>query len=678
MRKEITVALAGKPNCGKSTLFNELTGLNQKTGNFPGVTVERKTGIIETGEETIRLIDLPGAYSIFPRSEDERITTKVLTDPSDKDYPDFVVLVADATNLRNCLLLALQVIDLGHKAILALNMSDLLPGKGIEIQSEILSDFLGIPVVTISGLKGQGIKALKSQIQQISSQATPERFFRPGEKLSLILPQIISAFGNGKPFESYVKWASGQKAVKAISIQPESDEGEALIIGETLDKYSLIDEVLAKTVKRKPLFRKALTQKIDRWVLHPFWGYLIFIMILACMFQALFAWAEYPMGWIDSSFGHLGKWIQDTLPDAWYSRLLVEGVLSGISGILVFIPQIAFLFLFITLLEDSGYMSRVVFLMDRIMRHFGMNGKSVIPLIGGMACAVPSIMMTRGIANTRERLITILTLPLMSCSARLPVYALLVSLFVPNEQVGGFLNLQGLVMLGMYFLGFIMVLIVGFVIRFILKKVPESVFILEMPDYRLPRTNNVLITIFNKCKAFVEGAGKLILFISVILWFLVSFGPEIQQERSDWSTVKLISDPEELSVSYAGHLGRQLEPLIQPLGYDWKIGICLITSFAAREVFVGTLASIYRVHAEEGNIQALKEALLKEKRPDGSLQYSPASALSLMFFFAFAMQCMSTLAVVKRESGWKWAIIMVIYMNTLAYLSAWLVYHIFR
>lgn len=702
MSETLKIALVGNPNCGKTSLFNILTGLNQKVGNFPGVTVDRKSGSLKLKSgKKFRVVDLPGTYSLYPRSEDEEITTKVLRNPNHEDHPDLVLVVADATNLKRSLLLCTQTIDLGIPGILVLNMADLVDKMGLQIDDQRLENELKIPVVRISALKDDGIGALKEALEK-TVHPTKQDFFSIPQGF---LPALEEVKKGLKISDDYLAFqalmdpdnSEGADPVQMENIRTKAGIGDPkeLLANEFTVRYDRIQQILDSNLSSEEP-KESFTEKLDKILLHKVWGYVIFVGILAIVFQSIFAWASYPMDWIDAGFSAVGDWLGSVLPDHFLTDLLINGVWAGLGGIVIFIPQIAFLFLFIAILEDSGYMSRAVFLMDRIMRPFGFSGKSVIPLIGGMACAVPSIMMARNIPNKTERLITILVTPLMSCSARIPVYTLLIGMFVPDESILGVFNLQGLVMLAMYLLGFLMTLVVAWVMKLALKYKHEGMFITELPIYRMPRWKNVGMTMLNKSKTFVWEAGKVILVISIILWVMASFAPGNAHELIDEKYTAELSAAgtadeqkealerqmasEKLKASYAGIVGSFIEPAIKPLGFDWKIGISLITSFAAREVFVGTMATLYSVEdtGDESGFVSLRQSMFRETYPDtGKPVYTTAVAISLMIFYAFAMQCMSTLAIVRRETAsWKWPMVMLVYMTALAYFSSLLVYQV--
>lgn len=694
------IALIGNPNSGKSSLFNQLTGLNQKVGNFPGVTVDKKTGMSQlTAQHRAQIIDLPGTYSLYPKSLDEKVIIDLLYNKKSELYPDLIIITVDASNLKRNLLLFTQLADLGVPAVLALNMIDVAEQDGVKINVEQLQHDLGVPVVPMNARNGIGITALKIVIaQQLEKPA--HTFFPIPESLLVLVRQIRYYFELSNDYLA-LHYAHQYKKLSFLS---ESDkayiedllgkchfDSNTLQAAETVERYTLINELLLDSVKvTRAESNEKFSNRLDRVLTHKIWGYGIFFAVLFLMFQAIFAWATYPMDLIDLGVATLNSWIQNRF-DGPLVDLLTEGVLAGLGGILIFIPQIAMLFAFIAILEETGYMARVTFMMDKIMRKFGLNGKSVVPLISGVACAVPAVMAARNIDNWKDRMITIFVTPLMSCSARIPVYTVLIALVVPETYYLGFLNLQGIVLMALYLLGFVAALLSAWAMKLILKTKERSYFIMEFPVYKMPRWKNVGITIVEKVKAFVFEAGKIIIAISIILWVMASYGPgqamqqAEKQARTEAAAQTLASAEEEalvssrrLEASYAGVFGHTIEPLIRPLGYDWKIGIALLTSFAAREVFVGTMSTIYSVGGDE-NISTIKEKLAAEKDADGNPFFTPARAFSLLIFYVFSMQCMSTLAVVYRETkSWRWPAMQLFYMSGLAYLFAFIVYNVFK
>jgi ferrous iron transport protein B len=696
----VHIALVGNPNSGKTSLFNALTGLNQQVGNFPGVTVEKKSGMSKLDASTqANIIDLPGSYSLYPRREDEMVAYKVLMGADEEVQPDLIVLVADASNLKRNLLFVSQMIDLKMPLVVALSMMDLASKKGFEIDVLGLERELGVPVVVVNPRKNKGITQLKKVMLQVAqTHFSPSHDFIAIKDLA---PEAITAATKIQSvnsdykalhllmhYEDIIPTKIGQAKYAAV-LKDHPFSKSKVQAEEVMQRYQRIRHVMQQTVVEEgPLQKNLFTEKLDNILLHRTWGYVILLAVLFLLFQSIFTLSQFPMDGIEWSFTKLGAWLGGILPTAWWSDLIINGLVAGMSGIAVFVPQIMILFGLITLLEDTGYMARIGFLSDRIMRKAGLNGKSVMPMISGFACAVPAIMSARNIENKKERLLTIMVTPLMSCSARLPVYTILISLVIPHKNLWGIFGLQGLVMFGLYLLGVVMALLVSTVMKWLINIKEKSYFILELPMYRAPRWGNVGATMIEKAKIFIRDAGKVIIIISLILWGLSNYGPSNRMKAVEekYTQAKLANPQqaeqlskdfktEKLANSYAGLLGKAIEPAIKPLGFDWKIGIALITSFAAREVFVGTMATLYSVDAEETtSLHAKMEAAVW---PDGSKVYTLASGLSLMIFYLFAMQCMSTLAIVKRETNsWKWPIIQLIYMTALAYLMSLLVYQV--
>ena len=702
--KNIHIALVGNPNSGKTSLFNCLTGLNQKVGNFPGVTVDKKTGSTSISEDIHgEIIDLPGTYSLYPKRLDEWVSYRVLLG-QDKDIDaDIFVVVVDASNLKRNLLFCTQIIDLKKPVVLALTMVDLAKKKGIKIDLAELERELGVPVVSINPRKQKGIPQLKKAIEQTALHLyqVPARDFidnkalapEPVEEAKIIFPQIsdYAAVHMLISHEGFDLEASTQETIESIEQKYQFNPTKTQA-NEILQRYGRIKRIMQVAVSEPdPLEQTLFTDKLDNLLLHRRWGYLILLAVLFLLFQCVFWLAQYPMEWIEILFSSLTSGLSSFLPQRWWSDLLINGVVAGLSGILVFVPQIMILFGLITLLEDTGYMARISFLTDRLMRTVGLNGKSVMPLISGFACAVPAIMSARNIENRKERLLTILITPLMSCSARLPVYTILIGLVIPNTYFLGFLSLQGLVMMGLYLLGLVVGLLVAYIAKWFIHIKERSFFILELPTYRAPRWNNVIHTMISKARIFVTDAGKIIMIISLVLWALSSYGPEKRMaavekkyEHAKSSTTQTADQIEKeyhtarLENSYAGLLGKSIEPVITPLGFDWRIGISLVTSFAAREVFVGTMATLYSVGDDEEGL-LLRDKMKAAKRADGTPLFTLAAGISLMIFYVFAMQCMSTLAITRRETKtWKWPVIQFVYMTGLAYLMSFIAYHLFK
>lgn len=697
------IALIGNPNSGKSSLFNQLTGLNQKIGNFPGVTVDKKMGNVRLNDQVnAEFIDLPGIYSLYPRSIDEKIVFDILSNPQDPDYPDLALVVVDASNLRRNLFLFTQILDLGIPVVLALNMVDTAIDSGIIIDIDVLKRKFGVNVVAINAREGEGLDELKKALINFEVRDHECIYNIPAAETELVqkvkeqfkLDNNYLSFQLIQQSDNVHRFSSKEREQLALWRMQHRFQGERLQREETVHRYQKISELLANATSQGKVKSKAgVTAKLDSIFTHRVFGYLIFFFVLFVIFQSIFAWASVPMEFIDITVSTISAWLANQLPSGPLSALLTEGIIPGIGGILIFIPQIALLFGFIAILEETGYMSRVVFLMDKVMRRYGLNGKSVVPLISGVACAIPAVMAARNIDNWKERIITIMVTPLMSCSARLPVYTILIALAVPSEYVFGFINLQGLALMGMYLLGFIAAIGSASLMNLFLKMKERSYFIMELPLYRAPRWKNVGFTIIEKCKTFVFDAGKVIMAISIILWVLASYGPGDKIENAESYVEKAMTfdttkeqtfDDQvasfKLENSYAGQFGKIIEPVIKPLGFDWKIGIALITSFAAREVFVGTMATIYSVGSGADDDKTVKNRMQSEINPEtGQPMYTPALAFSLMIFYAFSMQCMSTVAVVYRETkSWKWPLIQTVYMTGLAYLSSLLVYNLMK
>ncbi len=708
MAKQLNVALIGNPNTGKTSVFNHLTGLKQQVGNYPGITVEKKEGIckLERGVKA-HILDLPGTYSLNASSLDENVVIELLLNKNNKDYPDVAVVVADVENLKRNLLLFTQIKDLGIPTILAINMSDRMERKAISLDIPEMEERLNTKIALISSRKNTGLDALKKIITEYKTLST-----EPCVNASVIAPEYFDRLRKAFPNQDIYKlWLVitqdvnfgklERGALNSIaSFKTESTSTlKRLQQKETIIRYKFINETLQETQTIDTANAKDLRARLDRILTHKVWGYVIFFAILLLIFQAIYDWSGYPMDFIDETFASISEWVQNTLPPGKLTDLIAEGIIAGLGGVVIFIPQIAFLFLFISLLEESGYMSRVVFLMDRVMRRFGLSGKSVVPLVSGTACAIPAVMATRNIESWKERLITILVTPFTTCSARLPVYLIIIALVIPDEKFL-FFNLQGLTLMLLYLIGFGSAIGSAWILNKIMKIKSKSFFVVEMPNYKLPLLKNVGINVLEKTKSFVVDAGKIILAISIILWVLASFGPGKQFNDAETIVTKQLEGEggisafakanenqsqaneayqaelekriasQKLEHSYIGYMGKAIEPIVEPLGYDWKIGIALITSFAAREVFVGTLATIYSVgDAEE---ETIKNRMASEVNPTlGKPRFNFASGVSLLLFYAFAMQCMSTLAIVKRETNsWKWPMWQLGAMTVIAYAAA--------
>jgi ferrous iron transport protein B len=709
MTKKIKVALVGNPNSGKSTLFNALTGLNQKIANFPGVTVEKKTGFCaienKSGEiVSAEIIDLPGTYSLYPKTLDEQIPFRVLCDPENESHPDVTIIIADGTNLKRSLFLCSQIADLKKPAILAINMIDLVNYKGIRIDFVELSKKLGIKIFPMVGRKGIGVEELRKALGEEIPVHTTD-FIDSKKFASEVIDGIRNEVHVNSDYGAF-QIANNIETIKWFDNNPEKKEKIKSLLhlhsfdstqqqaAETLERYKVITELMSQCVKTEVIKKRPEWSKhLDNILMHRFWGYIIFLTVLFLIFQAIFTFAKIPMDFIDNIFAGMGGYVHEHLPRGVLNDLLVNGIIAGLAGIIIFVPQIALLFAFIAILEDTGYMARVSFIMDRLMRSYGLNGRSVIPLISGVACAVPAILSTRTIQSWKQRIITIMVTPLMSCSARLPVYALIISMIIPSKPVWGFINRQGLVLMSLYMIGFLAAIGSAFLMKWFVKMRDRDYFIMELPLYRVPRWQNVGITIVDKVKIFLFDAGKVIIAISIILWFLSSRGPGEQfgnyqtqidslyeyENAANHQTINQLQ-AQRLEASYAGKMGKLLEPVIAPLGFDWKIGIALVTSFAAREVFVGTMSTIYSAGADNKEELTVRDKMINEINPDtGQPRYTVAVGWSLMLFYAFAMQCMSTLAVVKRETnGWKWPIIQFVYMGVLAYLASLIAFNVLK
>ncbi len=694
----INVALIGNPNTGKTSVFNELTGLKQQVGNYPGITVEKKMGFCKLpGNVKANILDLPGTYSLNASSIDENVVIELLLNRNDKLYPDVAVVVTDVENLKRNLLLFTQIKDLEIPTILVINMADRMDYKGISLDIPKLEARLNTKIALVSTRKRTGIDDLKNLIVNYRSLST-----EPCLNASVIDPEYFDRLRKAFPNQLLYKlWLVITQDVNFLNLERREISSnftkshadlKRLQQKETIKRYQFINDVLKEGQTIDATKARGFRSKLDLILTHKVWGYVIFFSIMLLIFQAIFDWSSVPMDFIDENFAALSAHVSHTMQPGIFTNLLAQGIIPGIAGILIFIPQIAVLFLFISILEESGYMSRVVFLMDRIMRRFGLSGKSVVPLISGTACAIPAIMATRNIESWKERLITILVTPFTTCSARLPVYAILISLVIPDTTLFGFVSAQGLTLMLLYFLGFLAALLAAFILDKSLKVRQKSFFVVEMPNYKIPLAKNVGINVFEKTKAFVAGAGKIILALSIVLWFLASYGPgerfknaeeivlqEMLKDKTSEFSDEILDEKVasyKLENSYIGIMGKTIEPVIAPLGYDWKIGIAIISSFSAREVFVGTLATIYSVGDVE-NDETIKSKMASEVHEDGTKVFNFASGISLLLFYAFAMQCASTLAIVKKETnGWKWPMAQLVLMSALAYVSALVAYQI--
>jgi ferrous iron transport protein B len=698
--KTIKVALIGNPNTGKTSVFNQLTGLHQQVGNYPGITVEKKIGYCKLSKNVkATILDLPGTYSLNANSIDENVVIELMLNKNDEHFPDVVVVVSEVENLKRNLLLFTQIKDLEIPVILVINMSDQMKLKGIELDISYLEEQLKTKIALVSSRKSIGIEHIKELILNYQSLST-EPCLNASSIDSDYFDKLRKAFPNQLVYKLWlvitqdVNFLNLDRNEMKSSFTKSHADLRLLQQKETIKRYQFINDTLKIGQKIDRSKATDLRAKLDRVLTHKIFGYAIFLFILFGIFQSIFDWSSVPMDFIDSSFANLASYTKTHLPAGEFTNLISEGIIPGIGGILIFIPQIAFLFLFISVLEESGYMSRVVFLMDKIMRRYGLSGKSIVPLISGTACAIPAIMGARNIENWKERLITILVTPFITCSARLPVYAILIALIIPEKRVLGFISLQGLTLMILYLLGFGMAIFSAYILNKILKIQSKSYFVVEMPSYKIPMFKNVAINVLEKTKAFVFGAGKIILALSVVLWFLGSHGPDKSfgdaetiiknqlREKNNSFTQKQLDDQissYKLEHSYIGLVGKSIEPVLRPLGYDWKIGIAVVSSFAAREVFVGTLATIYSVGSHSEEEDTIKNRMAAETYADGQRVFSFPTGVSLLLFYAFAMQCISTLAIVKKETNsWKWPIIQLVFMSGFAYLIALIAYQVLQ
>jgi ferrous iron transport protein B len=701
--EKFTIALVGNPNAGKSSIFNQLTGLRQKVANFPGVTVDKKIGTLQLIEnQTIDLVDFPGTYSLYPTTSDEKVVTQILSNPNDVSYPDAIIYVADATNLEKHLLLLTQIKDLNLPILFVLNMIDLAQKEDIKYNYIKLSEDFGVRVVPVSGKYGINIDLLKEEIKQLVQQPLSDSFkpfYAPSHSEIIVIQKVTEVVPVESSYQALVighhyNWLpfldDNQRNSIDKAVQEEGFHDLRLQIEETMKRYDKFIPLLKKATVKPLKTENSISDKLDTILTHRVFGPLIFFITIFLVFQSIFTFAQIPMDWIDGGVAHLNELIKSSLPDTWVSSLITDGLISGLGGIVVFIPQIAILFFLLSLLEESGYMARVVYMFDNLMQKFGLNGRSLVAMVSGGACAIPAIMSTRTIENWKERLITILVTPLISCSARIPVFAVLVAFVVPSDLYWFGFKAQGWIFTGLYLLGIVSALLVALILKFIIKSSESSSMMMELPTYRLPIIKNSFLAVKEKVQTFIFEAGKVILAISLVLWILSYFGPSGSLQQAEMQAITLaqnnqLSETEtqdliaskKIEASFAGLMGKWIEPAIKPLGFDWKIGIALITSFAAREVFVGTMATIYSIGSAGDDQDTIRSKMAKEVWSDGTPVYSVATAVSLLVFYVFAMQCMSTMAVVKRETrSWKWAIIQFLFMGFMAYFGSFICYQV--
>ena len=670
------ILLVGNPNVGKSTIFNLLCNKNQKTGNYAGVTVASHQGTYIYQGEEVEIVDLPGSYSIYPTSEDEAIFTKYLIEEQEK-YSG-VIYIADALNLKRSLLLFQQIKDLGISVLVVLNQMDLAEKRGLHIDSKKLETLIGNRILETNAKANIGIEEIRNAIRNNEFSVSDKAFFDiPSENLGLVF-KISRQINETNFYKVWTLIAADTYLGKLESVKTQLNQEDRkcmvpkrLQVQETIRRYQQIDGYMSQIISKKPQFKELLTEKLDKVLVHPILGYLVFALILLMIFQSVFFIAEYPMNWIDGSFAWLSQFTKTHLPEGPINSLLSDGIIPGIGGIVIFAPQIGILLYFLYLLEDSGYMARVIFLMDRFLRPFGLNGKSIVPLVSGTACAIPAIMSTRNIENVKERLITILITPFMTCSARLPVYSIIIALIFSDETIWG-IQYKALALFAMYFLGFVTALISAFILKYFIKNKGKTFLVMDLPAYKMPLWTYDFKLVLGKVWEFITGAGKIILAVSVILWVLSYFGPKDEKQLFQ------VQSEVKLENSYLAKIGRQMEPAIAPLGYDWKMGVGILSSFAAREVFVGTMSTLYSLD-DEAEEQTVIEKMKADVKPNGEKVFNFATGISILIFYAFAMQCISTIAVVYRETkSWKWTAIQLVFMSGLAYFVSMIAYQILK
>ncbi|KPE50509.1 ferrous iron transport protein B [Chryseobacterium indologenes] len=673
--KKKQVLLVGNPNVGKSTVFNALCNKKQKTGNYAGVTVASHSGNYTYKNEEVEVVDLPGSYSIYPSSEDEAIFSKFLIDEQE-NYTG-VIYILEALSLKRGLLLFQQIQDLGVPIILVVNQIDQAERRGITIDIQKFSEALGSKIIQTNAKEQLGIDEIKEAVLKNDFARTEKASFETPAEHKGFIQKIAAHKGLDNEYKAWISLSSGTDLGKIDSVKDLMNEADAkslvpkrLQVQETVRRYQNVDKILANVISKKTQFKELLTEKLDKILVHKFWGYVVFLGILLLIFQSVFFLAEYPMNWIDDLFSWLSAFTGEHLPEGPINSLISNGIIPGIGGIVVFAPQIGILLYFLYLLEDSGYMARVVFLMDRLLRPFGLNGKSIVPLVSGTACAIPAVISTRNIENVKERLLTILVTPFMTCSARLPVYSIIIGLIISEGTFLG-IKYKALVLMGMYLLGFFVALFSAAILNRFIKNKGKTYLVMDLPAYKKPLFGYDFKMVLGKVWDFITGAGKIIFIVSIIIWFLSYFGPKQTPDE-------MVATNVELDHSYLAKMGKSIEPLIEPLGYDWKMGVGILTSFVAREVFVGTMSTLYSLEDDAPEVKVI-DKMRRDVKPNGEKVFSFATGVSVLLFYAFAMQCVSTLAAVYRETkSWKWTGFQVAMMTGLAYFVSMIIYQILK